>query len=243
MNNIILLLIFSFTYFSSQAQNVYGFDLDSMELFIQENPEVYPEIGQRFIQNDTSLTPFDHMFLYYGVAFVEGYAPYGDRVISVAVNQFLEDKNYEEAERLLLNKVRNLPSCVQCYYDLGVVYYYTQDSALSELHFEKYRDLLSVPFFSGNGLSADSAFIVSSIDDEYLIMSEMGFKVMGQSLISHKEMSFDVLKGKKEGSEEIVEYYFNIELPFGKTLDYLVEPKKKKSKKRKKKKKKKSDSQ
>ncbi len=64
-------------------------------------------------------------------------------------------------------------------------------------------------FLSGDGKTAETAFYVVSIPEEYRVMNELGFKVTVQSLAVINGQAYDILSGKDSKGNN-VEVYFNI---------------------------------
>lgn len=69
-------------------------------------------------------------------------------------------------------------------------------------------------FLSGDGKTAQTAYYVLSIPEEYRVMRELGYTVSSQSLVSVGTQAFDLLDGKDEKGKA-VSVYFNICSFFG----------------------------
>ena len=67
---------------------------------------------------------------------------------------------------------------------------------------------------SGDGKTAQTAFYVLSIPEEYRVMREFGYTVSSQSLMHVDGQAFDVLDGKDEKGKAVT-VYFNICSFFG----------------------------
>lgn len=76
-----------------------------------------------------------------------------------------------------------------------------------------YRDLAEKVghslFLSGDGKTAQTAYYVLGIPEEYRVMREFGYTVSMQSLLNIDGQAFDLLSGKDEKGNK-VELYFNI---------------------------------
>lgn len=89
------------------------------------------------------------------------------------------------------------------------------DTKKSEFHKTVAKKIFEALLKSGDGESPKTAYRVMSIREEYVIMSELGYKVSMQALVSDKEYGmFDVLTGKNEEGKT-AEKYFNIDFFFG----------------------------
>jgi tetratricopeptide (TPR) repeat protein len=70
---------------------------------------------------------------------------------------------------------------------------------------------------SGDGKTEQTAYIVISVHEEYVVMRQMGIFPGKQSLSHGKDGWYDVLTGKKDGQD--VTLYFNITKFYGKEFD------------------------
>lgn len=74
---------------------------------------------------------------------------------------------------------------------------------------------------SGDGKSPETAFIVISVDEEYVLLNWRGLRATDQSLVNQNGHSYDLMKAVNTKTNETVSYYFNIDKPFnwlGKTV-------------------------
>lgn len=74
---------------------------------------------------------------------------------------------------------------------------------------------------SGDGKTQDTAFVVISTDEEYVLLNFLGLRVQSQALLKEKGHSFDKMTSLDPETKETVVYYFNIDKPFnwlGKSL-------------------------
>lgn len=66
---------------------------------------------------------------------------------------------------------------------------------------------------SGDGKSPETAWVIISVNEEYVLLRALGFKPSGQSLMMKNGHAYDVMKVNdvKDGSEETL--YFNTDIP------------------------------
>jgi hypothetical protein len=151
------------------------------------------------------------------MAFTEtdAYAPYGgDRDTRKAMFAALNEKNYakavECAEKILAQDFLDINA------HLGAA------RAHKELHNDERADfhrdvgmgLITSILRSGDGKSPETAFVVISTDEEYVLMNFLGIRPSGQSLLHKDQHSYDLMKGTEQDSGETVSIYFNIDKPF-----------------------------
>lgn len=238
--NILHLFIFLGSNAFSQV-TVYDIPLDSIKKDVLESPEFFLELNKKCIHPDSVLYADDYFYLYYGSAYLDGFAPYGEGLETDLAFDFMNDDKNDEAIELCEKLVLSHPGYVTPFFILGIAYDRKGDTTKSKKFFERFYEYLAVPYFTGNGSSTDSAFIVRSIDDEYLIAGELGFDVESQALIFDKKVPYDILYVKTESDTVSQEMYFNILQPYTLGLNFgnAEEKETKKDKKKKKSKRKK----
>lgn len=84
----------------------------------------------------------------------------------------------------------------------------------AEFHLTVFRRLIDSIRSSGDGKSAEKAWVVINVHEEYVVLRVLGFRQSGQSLVNKDGHAFDVMKVKnvEDGSEET--FYFNVDIPF-----------------------------
>lgn len=66
----------------------------------------------------------------------------------------------------------------------------------------------------GDGKTAETAFVVISTDEEYVLFNFLGLRPAGQSLINQNGHSYDRMTANDPKTNESVVYFFNIDKPF-----------------------------
>ena len=67
---------------------------------------------------------------------------------------------------------------------------------------------------SGDGKTAETAYVVITTDEEYTLFNILGLRPAGQSLITQNGHSFDRMTATNPKTNETVVYFFNIDKPF-----------------------------
>jgi len=82
----------------------------------------------------------------------------------------------------------------------------------AEFHRTVFRGLLDSIRNSGDGKSTATAWVVISVEEEYVLLRALGFQPSEQSLLNEKGHSYDVMKVKnrEDGSEQTL--YFNVDI-------------------------------
>jgi Domain of unknown function (DUF4919) len=83
----------------------------------------------------------------------------------------------------------------------------------SEFHKAVFSGLLKSITSSGDGKSRKTAYIVISTNEEYVVLQVMGLKPGTQSLVHDGRHSYDLMK-VTDDSNQPVELYFNVDIPF-----------------------------
>jgi hypothetical protein len=84
----------------------------------------------------------------------------------------------------------------------------------AEFHRTVFRGLINSIRNSGDGKSPETAWVVITVHEEYVILRVLGFRPSQQSLLSQNGHSYDVMKVKnaEDGTEQT--FYFNVDIPF-----------------------------
>jgi hypothetical protein len=86
------------------------------------------------------------------------------------------------------------------------------DAAKAEFHRTVFRGLIDSIRNSGDGKSPEKAWVVISVDEEYVVLRTMGLRPSGQSLVMKNGHAYDVMKAKNEDGKEET-FYFNTDIP------------------------------
>jgi hypothetical protein len=81
-------------------------------------------------------------------------------------------------------------------------------------HRTVFRGLIDSIRNSGDGKSMETAWVVITVHEEYVMLRVLGFRPSGQSLVNQNGHAYDVMKVKnaEDGTEQT--FYFNVDIPF-----------------------------
>ncbi|HME57012.1 MAG TPA: DUF4919 domain-containing protein [Terracidiphilus sp.] len=84
----------------------------------------------------------------------------------------------------------------------------------AEFHRTVFRGLINSIRSSGDGKSMETAWVVITVHEEYVVLRVLGFRPSGQSLVNQNGHAYDVMKVKRveDGTEQT--FYFNVDIPF-----------------------------
>jgi len=186
MKHTIITLIFSCFATFLYAQHELDINYDSIKTNI-ENPKseyYYPTLLKRFNEFDSTLTHQEYALIYYGFSFQDDYLKNKPDISKL--NELSEGEDYDaiikECEKIL---VKN-PVCLQANNKMGYALYKLGKSQTEWKKYQnRYRAIRKVIVYSGNGLSAETAFKVIYVEDEYNMLYSYfeTSKIYEQSLV------------------------------------------------------------
>jgi hypothetical protein len=143
------------------------------------------------------------------------YSPYGgDRdtrqKMFAALNAREFDQAVESAEKILAKNFVEINAHFVAYVarrELG-------HAEKSTFHKFMFDGLVKSITGSGDGKTAETAFVVISTDEEYTLFNVLGLRPTGQALVSQNGHSFDRMTATDLKTTETVVYFFNIDKPF-----------------------------
>lgn len=200
-----------------KAQHISKINFDQIKSNIEkeDGPYYYPRLKYKLMHQDSILAAEEYKHLYYGLVFQPYYHPYGN---SYRKKEFIELFKYDKyTEALIMGDSVLAENPV----DLEVLLKMSILNLKKENHHEKrwfarhYYSFLDVIYKSGDGKSVSSAYVVVSVDHEYMITEDLGLTPELQTLV----IDCDVLKISKKGQivpkgqKKIKELYFNVRMP------------------------------
>ena len=197
-----------------EAQFVFGETIGVLQQKVAEDSTLYPRIVERFVNNDTTLTLNELSLLYYGSAFIPGYDALQEERILDAGSSLARREKYDLAIGLFDNFLGRNPACLRGLLEKGYTHWLTKDSLIAEPTYQRYYQLLQVPLKSGTGESPEKAFVLRSIQDEDLVLNELGWLIQGESLLERNGQYFNKANCIKEDNQNTTrDFYFNVDLP------------------------------
>jgi Domain of unknown function (DUF4919) len=89
------------------------------------------------------------------------------------------------------------------------------DGKQAEFHRSVFDGLIRSIFDSGDGKTPETAYVVISVDEEYVLLRVLHLSPAGQSLLHEKGHSFDLLEAKDPKTGGTINLYFNVDIPMG----------------------------
>ncbi|MDE5662279.1 MAG: DUF4919 domain-containing protein, partial [Muribaculaceae bacterium] len=182
---------------------------------VDENSKFfYPRLLKAFMANDTTMTPEEFQYFYYGTMFQEDYDPYREAPNPALLQELLPV--YAKEKRTRADREKMLDYALQVIDDNPVdlrqltnrIYVYEQNRKydLAKIWQFKLNHLLLVIAASGTGTDPDNAFIVVYPQHEYDFINLSKLTASSQSFVP-PHFDYISVSGKKGAPEG---FYFNI---------------------------------
>ncbi|MCH5222163.1 MAG: DUF4919 domain-containing protein [Muribaculaceae bacterium] len=175
----------------------------------------YPRLLKSFMANDTTMTPEEFQYFYYGTLFQEDYDPYRESPNPDLLQELIPIYAKEKRTRADLEKM--IDYAIQVINDNPIdlrqltnkVYVYEQKRKydLAKIWQYKLNHLLLVIAASGTGVDQDNAFIVVYPQHEYDFLNISKLTASSQRF-EPPHFDYITVTGAKDNSPE--GYYFNI---------------------------------
>lgn len=174
----------------------------------------YSALEKRF--KDSGLTePQQLINLYYGQAFQKDYAPY-DMAWLDEVSALQEAGKLMDALDIVQEVYERRPAYLPALHSLASIGRDAQasKSVISSVN-KRIGSLLAAILYSGNGKSPQTAFVVTSVSDEYMLM-QMYFELehSGKSFMERDGKYYEVFTVIPNENYAAEKIYFDITLPF-----------------------------
>jgi hypothetical protein len=126
------------------------------------------------------------------------------------LNQKDYKKAIEKADVVLASEFVNLDGHFVEYR----AYRELQNGAQSDFHHSVFSGLIKSITDSGDGQSLNTAYVVISTQEEYVLLGLRGLRPGKQDLVHDHGHSYDVLEAIDPETNQTVKLYFNVDIPF-----------------------------
>lgn len=192
--------------------------VDLKEMKTMATSPTYDQLFQRFQQNDTALTLTDYRTLYFGHAFRADYRPYARHDSIRALNTYLntvENPDFNKVLNYTRLILKEYPFNIEQIFLTGIAYDKLDKKAQARIWLKKYENLLTAIISTGDGRSAQTAFMVTKTSDEYNVIRAFRLRLTSQSLIMENNHNYDKMD-LEENEHGIEALWFNVDLFYGK---------------------------
>ncbi len=176
-----------------------------------DSPYYYPNLYQRYAENDTTLTLDEYRHLYLGYQFQEDYNPYYKSPYSDMLATLLKEDNniYSTCDSIVKYALlANDDQPFNLVYINHLIYSYkcNGENENATIWSTKLHLLIDAILSTGNGLTQESAWYVIYPQQEYEVVNLIGLNVAGQEFI---QSGYDYLT-VETNVLDIEGYYFNV---------------------------------
>lgn len=176
----------------------------------------YPKLFKAFMANDTTMTPEDFQYFYYGTMFQEDYDPYREAVNPELLQELMPI--YAKDKRTRADRGKMLDYALQVLDDNPIdlrqltnrIFVYEQNRKydLAKIWQYKLNHLLLVIAASGTGADPDHAIVVVYPQHEYDFLNLSGMTATSQRF---EPPYYDYIEVQKKNAKASNQgYYFNI---------------------------------
>lgn len=187
------------------------------EIQKKNSPFNYDKLMKRYEEQDTSLTPEDYYYLYYGFTQTKGYSGYQSPSVDEEMRNLLKDKNLREneADKKKLNglcktAVKEMPVNLRQLSYLAISYRLIKDSVNYQATNRHIMGIVDAIMSTGDGKSVETAMYVITVSDEYELLDIFGFEFGGKQALVGSCDKLDV----KPNRYELDALYFNVSALF-----------------------------
>lgn len=191
----------------------------------------YPELLERFLENDSTLTNKEVLALMIGFTANENYKPYQNIDKEIEILNLISDKKYEEALAKCNKLLETNPLNYAALMEKGFALWKLGDENF-EFHKSQYFKILDAVLYSGDGSQKNAFFVLSPIDGQTIIRYVWQGSIGTMGSGSDENGNFlDILEMEKDG--ETVTACFNIQhamnnSEFNKQIKKVIEEESKK---------------
>jgi hypothetical protein len=223
--------------FNAFAQKPTSIDLEAIESEVTNKKSrfFYPLLTKKLYKFEP-LSQEELIHLYYGLAYTSSYKPYfTDPRLKLSV-EHLRNKDWNAAINPSLEVWKSDPVNLEALYYLMIAHHESGDTTNAANYGRLFYRFVDLIYESGDGLSAETAFVVNRVSDEYTMMQQMELGISSQTLVGTTDkMTLSKPIERSDISEEPIEHlYFNVYQPFTHMSESLNTSSKKKKRKRKK---------
>ncbi len=214
------LILFLFLFYvcsNLSAQHISKIDFDQIKKTTTDSfsRHYYPLLIQRFLRFDTTLTVDDFPLIYYGYVFTKDYNPYHTGANEDKFLKLFKQKKYGEAIPLGKEVLNENPVNIKVLYCMLVCFDRQGDRPSARNYANLYFPLLNVIYNSGDGKSIETAYVVTTVADEYELLGDLNLSSNEQALVGDTDVLTIDQEGQNMGSakEKVKTLYFNVSKP------------------------------
>jgi hypothetical protein len=195
----------------AQSQNP---QQDSPKAKKEENQkkESYESLLERVKKEDETV---DFTALRMAFAETKNFDPYGGREERDAMFAARNEKDFKKALKLAEERLSKNYVDLNAHFIAFVANRELKNDKRTEFHRNIFLKLIESIKSGGDGKTPETAYTVISVEEEYVLLSYLGYNVKGQALIKKDGHSYDKMSVVNSETKETAEFYFQIDKVFG----------------------------
>ncbi|MAW65919.1 MAG: hypothetical protein CMD18_06970 [Flavobacteriales bacterium] len=211
-----LLILWSFISISQSGYNfkkkIFGFTLDQITLMTDDgDSKLYiDDLLFKMFNPDSSVTDFELAMGYYGFVLQPDYKPDKYIGLELQVMALNNDHRWKKAKRYADSLVTNYPTCLMGHVELSYAYNSLQDTIQAALYRRIYERLCNMIFQTGDGLSIETAYLVTGYKDIEVLTQMMRMKIKKRKTKTKKKSTFEIVTVFKNFEQKNI--YFDTSL-------------------------------
>lgn len=155
----------------------------------------------------------DFMRLRYSFTETPAYNPYGDGKEQKEMKKAFIDEKYEETLRIAKGILEKKYVDLEAHYYCIMVYEKLKKEEEKSAHEEILKGLFDSIYYSGDGMTPETAIVVIEAKEEQMLLDMTGLKADKQNLLKVKEEDIDEIEIKNKETKEVKKIYFNVTKP------------------------------
>lgn len=194
-------------------------DYEAIKKDVLADSAGYYVLLSRLEASDSTLSPANYRYLYYGYVYTKNYHPYWmfdkrDKLETYYRKRNLNKKDYDKALALTSEALAQFPFDLQTLNYSIYIYDLKGDKATAKKLARRFYSTLNAILSTGNGETCETAFHVISTAHEYTILNFFGYDFRMQSLRGYCD---HLAIGKND--RDLKGLYFDVSRLFEKSAD------------------------
>ncbi len=179
----------------SFKKKIFGYTLDQITLMTDDgDSKLYiDDLLFKMFNPDSTVSDFELAMGYYGFVLQPDYRP--DKYIGLEMQVMALNNNHrwEKAKRYADSLITNYPTCLMGHVELSYACNSLQDTNQAALYRNIYERLGNMIFKTGDGLSIETAYLVTGYKDIEVLTQMMRMKIKKRKTKTKRKSTFEIV--------------------------------------------------
>ena len=213
---IIFPILYSFISFGQSGyhfkKKIFGYTLDQITLMTDDgDSKLYiDDLLYKMFNPDSTVSDFELAMGYYGFVLQPDYKPDKYIGLELQVMALNSNHNWVKAKKYADSLITNYPTCLMGHVELSYALNSLQDTIQAALYRRIYERLSTMIFQTGDGLSMETAYIVTGYKDIEVLTQLMRMRIKARKTKTKKKSTFEIVTVYK--NFEKMNVYFDTSL-------------------------------